>query len=78
MAERGGFEPPVAINYTAFPMLHHRPLGQPSEARIALLGGDRGIRTHDLYVANVPLYQLSYIPKAILYYLVLRATKITY
>jgi hypothetical protein len=25
-------------------------------------GGDDGIRTHDLYVANVPLSQLSYIP----------------
>ena len=24
--------------------------------------GDDGIRTHDLYVANVPLSQLSYIP----------------
>ncbi len=27
-------------------------------------GGDDGIRTHDLYVANVPLSQLSYIPTA--------------
>jgi hypothetical protein len=25
-------------------------------------GGDDGIRTHDLYVANVPLSHLSYIP----------------
>ena len=25
-------------------------------------GGDEGIRTPDLYVANVPLSQLSYIP----------------
>lgn len=30
MAERGGFEPPVAINYTAFPMLLLRPLGHLS------------------------------------------------
>ena len=27
-------------------------------------GGDEGIRTPDLYVANVPLSQLSYIPIA--------------
>ena len=26
------------------------------------VGGDEGIRTPDLYVANVPLSQLSYIP----------------
>ena len=26
-------------------------------------GGDDGIRTHDLYIANVALYQLSYTPK---------------
>ena len=29
---------------------------------LAIFGGDDGIRTHDLYVANVPLSQLSYIP----------------
>ena len=28
-----------------------------------LLGGDKGIRTPDLYDANVSLYQLSHIPK---------------
>ena len=30
-----------------------------------LRGGDRETRTLDLYVANVSLYQLSYIPKRI-------------
>jgi hypothetical protein len=29
---------------------------------IPFTGGDEGIRTPDLYVANVPLSQLSYIP----------------
>ncbi len=32
---------------------------------VDMFGGDDGIRTHDLYVANVPLSRLSYIPTAI-------------
>jgi hypothetical protein len=35
---------------------------QPKSQIRAGLGGDEGIRTPDLYVANVPLSQLSYIP----------------
>ena len=31
-----------------------------------IFGGDNGTRTHDLYVANVSLYQLSYIPAQII------------
>ena len=42
MAERGGFEPPVAINYTAFPMLLLRPLGHLSKN-----GRGSRIRTYD-------------------------------
>ncbi len=30
MAEGAGFEPAVATNHTAFPRLHHKPLGHPS------------------------------------------------
>ena len=30
---------------------------------LVLFGGDKGIRTPDLYDANVSLYQLSHIPK---------------
>ena len=30
------------------------------------LGGGDGIRTHDLYIANVALYQLSYTPEEVL------------
>ncbi len=33
-----------------------------SAETLSILGGDEGIRTPDLYVANVPLSHLSYIP----------------
>ncbi len=33
---------------------------------LAIIGGDEGNRTPDLYVANVPLSQLSYIPTVML------------
>ena len=36
-------------------------------------GGDKGIRTPDLYVANVSLYHLSYIP--IIFFCLLRTLK---
>ena len=35
---------------------------------LAVFGGDEGIRTLDLYVANVPLSQLSYIPTKIQFF----------
>ncbi len=34
----------------------------------AFIGGDSVTRTRYLYVANVPLYQMSYIPIDIMYY----------
>ena len=34
-----------------------------SSTAFSLFGGDKGIRTPDLYDANVSLYQLSHIPK---------------
>ena len=38
MAERKGFEPSVAINYTAFPMLLLRPLGHLSKKMVGVEG----------------------------------------
>ena len=42
-----------------------RLLINPNAKRLAGIGGDEGNRTPDLYVANVPLSQLSYIPTLI-------------
>ena len=35
-----------------------------TSGRLPLLNGDSGSRTHDLQIANLSLYQLSYIPIA--------------
>ncbi len=41
---------------------HSRVMITPYRFGLFLLGGDKGIRTPDLCVANASLYQLSHIP----------------
>lgn len=48
----------VGIKSAALPIRQSRAKGA-----LRRRGGDNGIRTHGLYVANVPLYQLSHIPE---------------
>ena len=73
MVEATGFEPTTSASRTlratncATP--RHRHLSFQEErarfrAPLSSFGGDNEIRTRGLYVANVPLYQLSHIPIA--------------
>ena len=43
-------------------------LTKKNEFGFALFGGDNGIRTRDLCVANATLSQLSYVPATAVYY----------
>ena len=65
IAAAGGFYPILILKFL-IPFSSHRKTKSAASA-VPLGGGDNEIRTRGLYVANVPLYQLSHIPMRLCY-----------